>query len=509
MQGKRRGKKGPKEPTRPMVILPAGADMTTRPVAILSAKRDTDTETGESPSASAASRRPASTSAKLPASVPAKQAKGTSTKKQPVKAAKSVTPPTSKPSTPVPPSPTPVKSPWAHELVDSRFSFTATGSSLPSPLWQAANTQYRVIGALGTQGSGKSALLNALTVSTTSLNPVERARPFVERSRDEKCSIIHKTRGVKAAFCTVGGERVLLLDAQPVLSPSVLYDLVERQANLNLCSSHASLATLHDLQLAVFMLSVCDALFLVESDEDAQTRGLWKLLRFAYLAKGGDAIKDAVADLILVRNEMPMHKIDVAASLAREQELWMSFFSDIVPHAAPHPQLFFCPLASYGDSGLDAQSPEMAFLKHVLLNEIFSSTEHDHKLHEHQRLFGSSAATLHEGTPWWHAASFSDETDPIAAEDYDDFQNASTTHDWDTCPDVGEGFAHLHALLACRQRHPLLTQKSRGTKQSSLPPRMSETEWVDWAARLWLREIPHSIQLREFAVVCDGLLLST
>jgi len=510
---RRNNKKGPREPQRPMVILPAGVDMMNKPVAILGAKRiDTsaiaiagkgkELSPGNSASRSGAGKK----QSKSPASGK-QQDRNSAGSKSPSARAPLASP--SKPPTPK------EKSRWAHELVDARFGFAASSASLPSHLWHASNNKYRVVGVLGTQSSGKSALLNALATSSLTSNPAQNEVPFVEKDFEDRHGILHQTRGIQSSFCTIGGERVLLLDTQPVLSPSILYDLIERQANLNLCSSHASLATLHDLQLAVFLLSVCDAVLVVE-DDNVRARGLWKLLRFAYLSKTGDAIKDKVADLVLVRNFMSTARLECAETLGKEQDAWISFFTDLIPYAASHPKLYFCPLGLYGKS-IDSTASEVDFIKHVLMYEVFdadgsASTGRAGAWLDHSRATDSA---------WWPSVALPDDYN---TDGHDSMTEEESDSDSDTddgiendsgcnavCPSAGDSFAHLHTLLAYRRAHPIfkLIASSNASARSTCTDRISESDWVDLASRLWMREIPHSIPLREFAVVCDGLLLST
>lgn len=77
-------------------------------------------------------------------------------------------------------------------------------------------------------------------------------------------------------------ERLILLDAQPVQSPSVLAELLQSDTPSSNTSSHLTQFEHQSVQLVLFLLSVCHVV-IVASDWVSQNLSLWKLLRSATL----------------------------------------------------------------------------------------------------------------------------------------------------------------------------------------------------------------------------------
>ncbi|GAB5365962.1 hypothetical protein AAMO2058_001103500 [Amorphochlora amoebiformis] len=163
------------------------------------------------------------------------------------------------------------------KLLTKRFNLTT------SDLEQLLRDQpdYTVVGILGLEGSGKSTLLSAFSTSSTSSLSHTTNTVFATR-RGPDCQCHHQTIGIDAY---VTPERLILLDTQPVLSPSVLTKMILENAP---CPPSLSLATLFDyqsIQLTLFLLSVCHLVIAVCAHDDPRWP-LWRLLQTAEMLRG-------------------------------------------------------------------------------------------------------------------------------------------------------------------------------------------------------------------------------
>ncbi|KAK8970347.1 hypothetical protein KSP40_PGU008922 [Platanthera guangdongensis] len=126
------------------------------------------------------------------------------------------------------------------------------------------NTDFTVIGIIGPPGVGKSTIMNELygfDGSSPGMLP-----PFATQSDEIRAMAKHCTTGVELRIST---ERFILLDVQPLFSPSVLVDMMRPDGTsaisvLNGESLSADLAhELMGIQLGVFLASICNILFVV------------------------------------------------------------------------------------------------------------------------------------------------------------------------------------------------------------------------------------------------------
>ena len=127
-------------------------------------------------------------------------------------------------------------------------------------------TDFTVIGVLGSQGVGKSTVMSLLAGADWSHSGAAGSElcepPFAPQGAQCLLGARHQTCGVDLL---VTSERVLLLDTQPLFSPSVLLDL-QRDAGLPAeAQTHENLLELHSLRLAMLLLSTCH-LVIVASD---------------------------------------------------------------------------------------------------------------------------------------------------------------------------------------------------------------------------------------------------
>ena len=140
-----------------------------------------------------------------------------------------------------------------------------------APLLSESN-DFTVVGVIGAQGVGKSTVMAMLagarwspSAASTDDAVLLHDPPFAPQSEDAILSAAHQTCGVDL-FVTP--DRLLLLDTQPLISPSILLKLAEREGALpNDVQSYENLHELHSLRLAMFIMSVCHVVICVHGVE--------------------------------------------------------------------------------------------------------------------------------------------------------------------------------------------------------------------------------------------------
>lgn len=121
------------------------------------------------------------------------------------------------------------------------------------------NREFLVVGVLGTQGSGKSSLLSSMYSHERSQEDI-----FPPQSLEHILASSHCTEGIHMG---VSPDRVIFLDTQPILSSSVLAQRVARGDSLPPeASTHDQVQFREDLELALFLFSVCHVVLVVQTD---------------------------------------------------------------------------------------------------------------------------------------------------------------------------------------------------------------------------------------------------
>ena len=150
----------------------------------------------------------------------------------------------------------------------------------------ADQSEFTVVGVLGMQGVGKSTLMSLLAGAGwqrgdgAAGEPGElHDPPFAVQSLDTVLQAGHQTSGVDAVLT---GERLLLLDTQPLLSPSVMVSLGAAPLPAE-AQSAENLLELHSLRLCMLMLSVCHYVLVVH--DVALDARLLRLLRCAQMLR--------------------------------------------------------------------------------------------------------------------------------------------------------------------------------------------------------------------------------
>ncbi|KAK9283602.1 hypothetical protein L1049_011851 [Liquidambar formosana] len=148
------------------------------------------------------------------------------------------------------------------------------------------NTDFTVVGVIGPPGVGKSTIMNELygfDGSSPGMLP-----PFAIQSEDTKAMARHCTIGVEPR---ISAERLILLDTQPVFSPSVLAEMMrpDGSSTISVLSGESLSAELaHELmgiQLGVLLASICHILLVVS--EGVHDINMWRLMLTIDLLKHG------------------------------------------------------------------------------------------------------------------------------------------------------------------------------------------------------------------------------
>lgn len=141
-------------------------------------------------------------------------------------------------------------------------------------------SDFAVVGVLGKQGVGKSTIMSDLCGLFSREDP-EATPPFATQSQETALRCGHETVGVD--MC-VSPDRVIVLDTQPVLSPSILFQMLDGDYPLPAdVSSHENLQELQSLQLAVLLFSICHVV--VVAHDWAADVDLWKFVRSVEMLK--------------------------------------------------------------------------------------------------------------------------------------------------------------------------------------------------------------------------------
>lgn len=148
------------------------------------------------------------------------------------------------------------------------------------------NTDFTVIGVIGPPGVGKSTILNEIYGSDGSSSGM--LPPFMTQSEEIRAMAKHCSVGIELR---VSSERLILLDTQPIFSPSVLAELMRPDGSSTIALTNgetlsADLAhEMMGIQLGVFLASICHVLLVVS--EGAHDINMWHLMLTVDLLKHG------------------------------------------------------------------------------------------------------------------------------------------------------------------------------------------------------------------------------
>ncbi|VVB14853.1 unnamed protein product [Arabis nemorensis] len=157
------------------------------------------------------------------------------------------------------------------------------------PPFLTENTDFTVVGVIGPPGVGKSTILNeiyAFDGSSPGMLP-----PFAIQTEEIKAAAKHCTIGIEPR---VSAERFILLDVQPVFSPSILAEMIRPDGSSSipvLGSDSLSAELAHEImciQLGVLLASICHVLLVVS--EGVHEDNMWQLMSTV------DLLKHAIPD---------------------------------------------------------------------------------------------------------------------------------------------------------------------------------------------------------------------
>ncbi|XP_043210108.1 protein SMG9-like, partial [Amphibalanus amphitrite] len=220
-----------------------------------------------------------------------------------------------------PPPPQPMSRPCP--LLSESLQVSDTGVA-----WLGEGTEFLVVGAVGRQGVGKSTVMSMLA-GQAPFCPIKKYM-FPPETVQQVLSSEHRTNGIEMM---VTGQRAVLLDTQPLLSPSIV-DLLA-QGDRKLPGDGGSLETqmeLLALQQLAFLYSICHVVLVVQDwcvDSD-----LVRLLQTAEMLKpsstsapsGDDSSTDHYPRLVFVHNRSTLAHFQ-PDNIRQLQEFYRSAFS--------------------------------------------------------------------------------------------------------------------------------------------------------------------------------------
>ncbi|ONI25902.1 hypothetical protein PRUPE_2G325700 [Prunus persica] len=149
------------------------------------------------------------------------------------------------------------------------------------------NTEFTVVGVIGPPGVGKSTIMNELygfDATSPGMLP-----PFAIETEEGKAMARHCSMGIEPR---VSAERLILLDTQPVFSPSVLAEMMrpDGSSTVPVLTTAESLSAelaheLMGIQLGVLLTSICHILLVIS--EGVHDHSTWRLMSTVDLLKHG------------------------------------------------------------------------------------------------------------------------------------------------------------------------------------------------------------------------------
>ncbi|CAI5715960.1 unnamed protein product [Hyaloperonospora brassicae] len=202
-------------------------------------------------------------------------------------------------------------------------------------------TNFTVIGVLGLDGVGKSTVLSLLARD----RKTDEDR-FKTRSLESVVSHCHETTGVDLAVSMVGGSGhpMVLLDTQPLLSSSILVDVLERKESQRFgAMTPEQQVEAASYQIAVFLCAIChyvlvvhDGLAFQVSVHDLLCKIKQKLSQCRLPSVSGNSQKHAAQILFVANNvadsELLYHESELVSAHDRALEAAWSQSLVRVPH---------------------------------------------------------------------------------------------------------------------------------------------------------------------------------
>ncbi|KAJ8544720.1 hypothetical protein K7X08_017303 [Anisodus acutangulus] len=132
------------------------------------------------------------------------------------------------------------------------------------------NTEFSVVGIIGPPGVGKSTIMNEI------YGGFDHPHPFPTHTQETRAMGKHCTVGIEPRV--IPSERIILLDTQPVFSPSVLAEMIRRPDGE---LGHEMMS----IQLGVLLSSICHVTLVVS--DGLNDASMWQLMSTVDLLKHG------------------------------------------------------------------------------------------------------------------------------------------------------------------------------------------------------------------------------
>ncbi|XP_050225988.1 uncharacterized protein LOC126675392 [Mercurialis annua] len=148
------------------------------------------------------------------------------------------------------------------------------------------NTDFIVVGVIGPSGVGKSTIMNEL-YGFDSTSP-GMLPPFTVQTEDNRAMARHCSVGIEPR---ISADRLILLDTQPVFSPSILAEMMRPDGSSTisvLSGENLSAELAHEvmaIQLGVLLASVCHIVLVVS--DGLHDDSMWQLMLTVDLLKHG------------------------------------------------------------------------------------------------------------------------------------------------------------------------------------------------------------------------------
>lgn len=148
------------------------------------------------------------------------------------------------------------------------------------------NTDFTVVGVVGPPSVGKSTIMNEIY----GFDPISPGMlpPFALQTEESRANARHCTVGIEPR---VTGERIILLDTQPIFSPSILAEITRPDGSSTIpifTGENMSAELAHEImgiRLGVLLASVCHVLLVVS--EGVHDSRMWNLMSTVDLLKHG------------------------------------------------------------------------------------------------------------------------------------------------------------------------------------------------------------------------------
>ncbi|CAO2626519.1 Nonsense-mediated mRNA decay factor SMG9 [Lemmus lemmus] len=302
-------------------------------------------------------------------------------------------------------------------------------------------TDVLVVGVLGLQGTGKSMVMSLLSANTPEED--QRAYVFRAQSAEMKERGGNQTSGIDF-FITQ--ERIVFLDTQPILSPSILDHLINNDRKLppeyNLPHTYVEMQS---LQIAAFLFTVCHVVIVVQ--DWFTDLSLYRFLQ--------------TAEMVKPSTPSPSHESSSSAGSDEGTEYY--------------PHLVFLQNKARREDFCPRKLRQM----HLMIDQLMA--------HSHLRYKGTLSmlqCNIFPGLP----PDFLDSEVNLFLVPFMDSEAES-----ENPPRAGPGSSPLFSLLPGYRGHPSfqsLVSKLRSQVMSMARPQLSHTiltekNWFHYAARIW------------------------